>query len=195
YVPKTSSKMGGRLTIVDTEIGEYVVERVDGTRNGAAICYTPDGLEHDEKWLKKRLNGMSASIYESISSFDAADLPAIQMLKQDDVGEVLLGIGLTGSTHIHTVEKQLDTKIGELFKPYGTKPKVNVHLKKLDELAKDIQQYKQEESTYVEKTENLATLKNEKERLQTKLRVKKESILHLEKKLQAIPYLHELNSN
>ena len=195
YVPKTSSKMGGRLTIVDTEIGEYVVERVDGTRNGAAICYTPDGLEHDEKWLKKRLNGMSASIYESIYSFDAADLSAIQMMKQDDVGEVLLGIGLTGSTHIHTVEKQLDTKIGELFKPYGTKPKVNVHLKKLDELAKDIQQYKQEESTYVEKTENLATLKNEKERLQTKLRVKKESILHLEKKLQAIPYLHELNSN
>src|SRR5699024_12308423 len=111
----------GRITIIDAEIGEYEVERIDGNRNGAAICYTQDGLEHDENWLKKRLNGMSASIYESIYSFDAADLSAFQMMKQDDIGEVLLGIGLTGSTHIRTVVYTLDTTIEELSIPFEQK--------------------------------------------------------------------------
>src|SRR5699024_5163216 len=125
---------------------------------------------------------MSASTYESIYSFDAADLSAIQMMKQDDIGEVLLGIGLTGSTHIHTVEKQLDTTIGGLVKAFGAEVKMNVQLRQLDDLAKDIQKYKQEESTDVEKTQHLATLKSEKEQLQTTLREKKEIILQLEKK-------------
>lgn len=195
YQPKTSSKMGGRLTIFDPDIGEYTIERLDGTRNGAAVCYTEDGLEHDEQWLEKRLIGMTESIYRSVYSFNAADLSDIQQMNQEEIGEVLLGIGLTGSTQIHTVEKRLDAQIGELFKPFGTRPKINEHLKKMDELAKETQKYKQAEHTYHEKKQRMLELASEKERLETSLTAKKEEKIILEKKLQALPYIHDLIHN
>lgn len=192
YRPKTSSQMGGRLTIIDDEVGEYIVERMDGVGKGEAVCYTADGLERDEIWLTSRLQGMSKLLYQSIYSFDAADLSEIQSMKQDEIGDVLLGVGLTGSTQIHTVEKQLNAQMGELFKPFGTKPKINQQLNQLDALVKEKKQYQQEDSTYHDKKEQIALLTKEKETLQADLKVKKETIMALEKKCQALPQVHSL---
>lgn len=195
YRPKMSSKMGGRLTILDSNHGKYTIERLDDTRNGAAVCYTDDGLEHDEDWLKERLNGMTEDIYKSIYSFNASDLSAIQSMKQEEIGDILLGIGLTGSTHIYTLEKQLDAKIGELFKPYGSKPIINEQLAKLDRLAANVHDYKREETTYHEKREILQQLETNKDKLQTQLKRKREQVIQLEKKLQALPHAHEFKTN
>src|SRR5699024_2628119 len=41
YRPKTSSQMGGSLTVFDPDIGEVTIERLDHVENGAARCYTP----------------------------------------------------------------------------------------------------------------------------------------------------------
>jgi len=89
YQPKTSSKMGGRLTILDESIGEYTIERLGDTRNGAAICYTPDGEEHGESWLSLRLSGVDEKTYRSIFSFSALDLSKLQDVKEEESSEVL----------------------------------------------------------------------------------------------------------
>ncbi|PJH69146.1 hypothetical protein CVR96_27860, partial [Salmonella enterica subsp. enterica serovar Typhimurium] len=59
FRPKTSGKMGGRLTVHDAEAGLFTIERLDEVRNGQAVCYTPDGGEFDESWLKTFLKGMT----------------------------------------------------------------------------------------------------------------------------------------
>src|SRR5690625_2605053 len=97
YRPKTSGKMGGRLTVEDPQIGVFTIERLDEVNNGAAICYTKDGKEFDEAWLKDQLKGLTKKIYQSIFSFSAMDLHLINNIKEDDLAEMLLGIGMTGS--------------------------------------------------------------------------------------------------
>lgn len=69
YRPKTSGKMGGRIRLDDTETGEFTIERFDEVQNGAAVCYTADGLEYGEDWLKERLKGMTAKTYQAIFPF------------------------------------------------------------------------------------------------------------------------------
>ncbi|TRM11831.1 AAA family ATPase [Lentibacillus cibarius] len=191
YRPKTSSKMGGRLTVEDPEAGTYTIERLHDVRNGKAVCYTPDGNEHGETWLQERLNGMTKETYQSIFTFSAVDLLDIRHMKEDDVGEVLLGIGMTGSNSIHTLEKQLEAELGDLFKPFGKKPTINQQLTSMDTLYSSLQEYRETKDEYRTKREKLNQLTTEMEQLQVQLDEAKDAVFRLDKKLQAFPVLKD----
>lgn len=151
YQPKTSSKLGGQLVLFDREIGEFTIERFDDKHNGAAICLMESGEVFDETWLKERLQGMNQKTYAAIFSFSALDLNDIQQMDEGDLGEVLLSIGLTGSDYIYQIEKQLDTRLSELFRPQGKNPIINKQLQTLNELAEQLTQKQKEEASYREK--------------------------------------------
>lgn len=189
YRPKTSSKMGGRLTVIDSEIGEFTIERLDHVRNGKAVCYT-ETEQYDEEWLKKRLNGLTRETYQAIYAFSAIDLLQIREMKEDELSEVLLNIGLTGSTHIHRIEKKLDHSLAELFKPYGSRPKINQQLSNIKGMVKKRQQLKDESRRYREKSEQLSRWQAELNRLEELLTKKKEALLQLERIEQVLPYLY-----
>lgn len=183
FRPKTSGKMGGRLIITDTEIGDYIIERLDEVNNGAAICYTSDGTEYDEDWLNQRLKGMTADVYKSIFTFSALDLKDFHLMKNDDLGEVILGIGLTGSSNIYALEKRLDKKLGDLFKPTGKVPSINKQLDELDERFIELTHFKNNEATYREKQEELSRLNSTINSSREKLRIEKENQVTLERTL------------
>ncbi len=187
FRPKTSGKMGGRLTLFDDDCGEFTIERIDGVQNGAAACYTTDGKSYDEDWLQERLNGMTQATFQSIFSFSAADLINIRNMKEDELGEVLLGVGLTGSKNIHAIEKQLENRIGELFKPFGKKPEINQQLEMLGDLFATLQSYQETEATYRDKKSNVSAISNTIERNQGELKLAKENLIRIEKKQQALP--------
>lgn len=191
YRPKTSGKMGGKLSLYDPTIGEYTIERFDEVNNGAATCYTTDGNVQGEAWLEERLQGMTYQTYQSIFSFSALDLNDLRRMKEDDLGEVLLGIGLTGSNNIYSIEKRLDTKIGELFKPYGKKPAINQQLESLNDLFTSLQAYKSEEANYKGKKEEIALLSQEMNQLQSELQKGKFQLSTIEKQLHALPMIHD----
>lgn len=191
YRPKSGGQIGGRLTIADEEVGIFTIERLDSLRNGAASCYTPDGMEYDEDWLKKRLKGTTLETYQSIFSFSAMDLNKITNMKESDLGEVLLGIGLTGSTEIHHLEKKLDNKLAELFKPYGKKPMINRQLDTLDKQFASLQGYKKNETTYREKKMNESQLEDRLCELKNELQEEKIKLLNIEKNIQALPLIGE----
>ena len=191
YRPKTSGKMGGRLTITDPMIGEYTIERLDEVQNGAARCYAPDGQEYDDEWLKDRLKGMTKDIYQSVYSFSALDLNDFKQMKDEDIGEILLGIGLTGSHRIYQLEKHLDQKIGELFKPSGKIPTINQQLDSLDDLFKDVVTYKNNEATYQNKQEQLDKTHLEMKHLQKELQEIKETRQTIERLRHYLPMIHD----
>ncbi|SES69470.1 Uncharacterized protein YhaN [Oceanobacillus limi] len=191
YRPKTSSKMGGRLTVSDPQYGEFTIERMDENRNGAAVCFTNDGEEHGEDWLQERLGGMSREAYHGIFSFSSQDLATIQTMKAEDMGEVLLGIGLSGATHIHSIEKQLDSQLTGLFKPYGKKPAINQQIRSLESQQRTLKQLKEDEATYRQKKTRQQELNGLIEDLLQRMKKSKESVIHLEKKRQAIPSVYE----
>ncbi|WP_404458687.1 AAA family ATPase [Oceanobacillus kapialis] len=187
YQPRTSGKMGGSLTVNDPEVGMFTIERMDSLRNGAAICYADSGAEHDEAWLKSRLKGMTEKTYQSIFSFSASDLSGLPKMKEEDLGEVLLGIGLTGSTDIHAFETSLENKINQLFKPSGKKPIINEQLFKLDTSFSELQKTKALEATYREKKERIEELTDSIVSLKQTLQDKKISLTSQERKLEALP--------
>ncbi|ASK60877.1 hypothetical protein CFK37_00960 [Virgibacillus phasianinus] len=190
---KTSGKMGGMLTIADDEIGEFTIERVDEVNNGGAKCLLPNGEVAGEEWLKSRLHGMTRETYQSIFSFDALDLSGLKTMKEEDLGEILLGVGLTGSTDIYVVEKQLDTKLAELFKPFGKKPVINRQLDYLDDLMKKVQTYKSQEDTYRLKKANQNDVCKRIDDLQDSILMEKKHVIEGEKVQQAHPNLVKLN--
>ncbi|GAA0438380.1 AAA family ATPase [Lentibacillus halophilus] len=191
YKPKTSGKMGGRLTVHDADIGAFVIERLHDVSNGKAICYTSDGKEHDESWLQKQLKGMTKEIYQSIFSFSALDLLDIRNMHEEELGEVLLGIGMTGSNQIHTLEKKLDDQLNKLFKPFGKKPEINQQLASLDTLDHALKHYQKNEQDYRTSKESLHQLDNELILQQRRLDETRDAVFRLNQQRQALPILKD----
>ncbi|AVQ98575.1 hypothetical protein OBCHQ24_05985 [Oceanobacillus iheyensis] len=189
YKPRTSGKMGGRLTVIDPDTGRITIERLDTMRNGAALCYAENGAEYDETWLRSRLKGMTEQTYRSIFSFSASDLANLPKMKEEDLGEVLLGIGLTGSTAIHSLETSLESQINRLYKPSGKKPLINEQLSKLEARSNHLQSEKSHEATYREKKEKVLKLYNTIEETQQRLQKNKATLTLKERKLQVLPDL------
>lgn len=189
FQPKEGAQVGGRLTMFDEEIGEFTIERLDQVKNGAATCYTPDGKEYDEVWLREQLKGTTIATYESIFSFSAMDLTGIANMKEVDLSEMILGIGLTGSTEIYQLEKHLESHLSKLFKPSGTKPKINEQLAQLEKRYTTLVEFKENEATYREKKWKQLELEEERVDLHTEWKREKQNLTNLEKYLQAYPFL------
>lgn len=191
YRPKTSGKLGGRLTVEVAGEGTFIIERMDEVNNGAAVCYTNDGKAYDEDWLQARLKGITKKTYQSIFSFSSTDLHMIHNMKEDDLAEVLLGIGMTGSNAIYAAEKRLDDQTGELYKPKGTKPLINKQLTTLDNLHTQLRQAKDTEDTYKGLKENQTYLQKEISEYQERIGKERKALKMIEKEQQALPYIKE----
>ncbi|MFG6149539.1 AAA family ATPase [Halobacillus sp. B23F22_1] len=135
YQPKTGGTIGGRLTIYSEAYGEVIIERMDDRDQGEAVCWLSNGDKRGEAFLKKTLGGLSKSAYQSIYSFNAEELSKLQQLTSEEIGEVLLNIGLTGSDQIYQTEKKLEKELNEQFKPKGRNPKLNQELLHLEKTA------------------------------------------------------------
>lgn len=191
---KTSSRFGGKLIVLDEIYGEYVIERVEQQSKAEAFCKTADGQLHDEAWLKERLNGMTADIYRSIYGFSADDLNGMERMKEEDLGEVLLGIGFTGASKLHQIEKRLSAKLGELFKPNGKIPEINKELERLEQLQAKIAVHDHEESDYLAKSEQMLDIEKKMELQQKKRKELQKRYLQLENLQQALPALQDYQS-
>ncbi|MDC3417283.1 ATP-binding protein [Aquibacillus salsiterrae] len=125
YMPKTGGRMGGQLTVSTESDGVFSIERIHDRRNGEAVCWLADGTVMDEEWLKIRLNGIDEKTYNSIFSFDAKQLTTLDNISREQLGDVLLGIGMAGTEKIYTIEKELENELNDLFKPQGRRPTIN----------------------------------------------------------------------
>lgn len=195
YRPKTSGKMGGRLVIVDQKVGTFTIERLDEVKNGAATCFLPDGVTRDETWLKERLQGMTSTAFQSIFLFSALDLQHIKTMNNTELGEVLLGTGLTGAHNIYSVEKQLDQKLGELFKPFGKNPQINQQLELLDTLQLELVNSGSNQATYHHKITVAKELSDEIHVLQTTMKQKNKSSLNIKKQLDNLSLIMDYHQH
>ena len=181
YRPKTSGKMGGRLIVEDDVYGIYTIERLDEVKNGAATCYLSDGQIKGDNWLMERLQGMRASSYEAVYLFSALELHHIKAMKHTDLGDVLLGIGLTGAHNIYDIEKQLDQEIGRLFKPSGTRPLMNQLLETLDDTQTALTKSQKQQATYQERDMAISRMESDLKSLQETVKQEQETYDKIQK--------------
>lgn len=187
YQPKKSSKLGGRLVVHHSNIGEFSIERLDDE----IICYLPDGKEADEQWLNEQLNGMTEEMYRSIYSFSALDLSNLQEMEDDSLGEILFSIGLTGATDIYTVERNIERDIGQLFKPSGRIPIINKQLTSLNRLYQRAAKYERQETSYQEKKEDYLSVTQQINELEQHVEKSKKDLFTYEKIRHILPTIKE----
>lgn len=193
YRPKTGGQIGGRMTIWTRKQGEFIVERIHEKNNGEATCYLTDGNERGEEWLKEQLQRIDENIFLSVYSFSANDLNYLHKMKGEEIGEVLLGMGMTGTRALHQAEKKLEQKMEERFKPQGKNPPINQQINKLEILEKELFQLEAEEGEYQKKKRWERELVREMEKKKSQTEAEEQEMRSLEKKLQALPLILKIN--
>ncbi|WP_053220450.1 AAA family ATPase [Virgibacillus senegalensis] len=192
YRPKTGGEIGGRLKIRTDEMGPFYIERTHEKQNGEAVCYFPDGSVKGNDWWNEQLRGMNRSSFQSVFSFDAEDLIQLHAIKSDELGELLLGTGMTGTDKIYSMEKMLDSELDKRFKPQGKNPEINGQLNKLTNLQQQWNQLQEQEETYQQQKKAEAELGNKIEAIQEDLENVKTAKAKQGKLVQALPILYML---
>ena len=140
YLPKRGGQLGGRMIIQGSDGQDYTIERVDNRSNAEAICYDQHGQKLAPDWLTEELNGVDRTLYNQIFNFDVFALQVEGGFSKEQLGEILLSIGMTGSDRIYQTEKQLNKSLDDQFKKGGSKPKLNQLIKQLTEQEKELKQ-------------------------------------------------------
>lgn len=191
YQPKNSGKLGGRLTIIDQEIGQYTIERIEGDKNAQATCYLASGEVRDEKWLNKQLQGFTSEIFTSVYLFSSIDLLDFEQMDGEDIGNILLSVGLTGAKDMYVLEKTLDKQLGDLFKPYGKNPTLNQQLTHLANLQKQLAEHERHFTNYREKRSEIEKLSTSMINFSKQRQQLQERIHHISKLLQSLPLIYD----
>ncbi|ELK47651.1 AAA family ATPase [Halobacillus sp. BAB-2008] len=148
YLPKSGGAMGGRLVIETETEGVVSIERIHDRHNGRAVCRMETGEEYGEEWLGELLGAADRHVYQSIFSFNSEDLLSLEEVTGENLGELLLNIGLTGSDEIYQTEKWLEKMTEDRFKPKGRKPIINEQLQRLETLDRERRAAEMEEKDY-----------------------------------------------
>ncbi|MFC0523486.1 AAA family ATPase [Pontibacillus salicampi] len=195
YQPKRGGSIGGKLVVEDKRYGRITIERTPDHSNGKARCALVNGEEYGEEFLEQLLNGVDRSTYESIFSFDLQDIQAVQNLNTNDIGDVLFGVGMTGSNQIQELEKQLEKELEGRFKKQGKKPVLNQQLQEVKDLERTYLDAKEKEESYHELKkqeqhyqEELTRLQEEESRLQAQ-RVEQERLAQAKQPLESYQQL------
>ena len=125
YLPKRGGQLGGRLVVQATNGADYTIERLHDRLNGEAVCYDEAGKEQSENWLNEELNGMDRKLFNQIFNFDVFSLQIEKGISEEQLGEVLLSVGMTGSDRIYKAENEFKKVLDAKFLPRGSKPELN----------------------------------------------------------------------
>lgn len=183
YKPKSSNRIGGKLTVHDERAGTFTIERVGDEMH----CLLESGEQKDEAWLQGQLNGLTREIYTAIYAFSALELTEIRTMKEEELSNVLFSVGLTGATNIHKVEKQLETKLGGLYKKNGRIPMINKQINEVRNIHLNMVRFKEKEGSYRQKKEEQATLTEAIETCKQQIATHQEQLLYYEKVHHIVP--------
>ncbi|SFJ63230.1 Uncharacterized protein YhaN [Halobacillus dabanensis] len=191
YLPKNGGPLGGQLCLETHDYGRVIIERIHDRDNGRALCRLESGHEFGEEWLQQLLDGMERKGYETTYGFNADDLLRLQHLSGNELGEVLLNIGLTGSDQIYQAEKWLQKQLDSKFKPKGKKPEINAQMEIVEQLEQKKKKLESEEGEYFRLQEDKQTKVEQIEELEKAWTAKTNEIYAIEQLLKTRPLLVE----
>ncbi|SDN37213.1 Uncharacterized protein YhaN [Fictibacillus solisalsi] len=148
YEPKDGNRIGGSISIHTDAYGDLTIERVAGKAAGNVTVYGEEGLQGGEELLRTVLKGMDRSLFQGIYCFGLEGLQEIEKLSSEQLGNYLLGAGMTGSRELHRLESQLEKKQSALFKPGGRKPVINELLQQLESTEEELRTWKRKNEEF-----------------------------------------------
>lgn len=163
YEPEEGT-FGGELCM-STGSGPLVVRRVADKRGKAPVTvHSPEGHELLASRLDEALAHVSRELFCEVFAFSLEELSTFEKLVEEDgVSRALFAAGLRGARRLPEVEKHLEKRAGELYKPRGREPELNQTLKSLEEVKAKLRELEDRPAKYTEERERLVSLTREQE--------------------------------
>ncbi|MFJ7728029.1 AAA family ATPase [Neobacillus sp. NPDC097160] len=181
YVPKHSTKYGGKIRIYHEEHGYAVIERIKGKASGDVKVVMDSGTIGGEELLKKLLGDFNKGLFQAIFSFNLHGLQNIHQMKGEEIGKFLFSAGALGTEQLSKAETILQKELESRFKPSGKKPVLNERLQALHEINGELKKAAAKNKEY----ESLITTK---EMLQQEMEAINDSLQKMGEKVEK---LHE----
>ncbi len=133
YPPFMGGRHGGNLTLMTDTHEKYVIERYSGPRGGPVHVLEPDQTRGGRAVLGRLLGGINRTLFKNIYAFSLTELQDFETLDTKAVRETLYSAGAGLDPKILGKFKgRLEKREGELFKPGGRKPEINLLLSRLN---------------------------------------------------------------
>ena len=192
YEPEGAT-FGGELC-VSTGVGPLVVRRaVDRKGRPSVTVLSPEGQELPPSRLEEALAHVSRELFCEVFAFSLEELSTFEKLAEEDgVSRALFAAGLRGARRLPEVEKQLEKRAGELYKPRGREPELNQVLKELEEVKARFHALEDRPAKYFEERERLASLARQREETEALLGTLSRELGHLSRLEAALEDLGEL---
>ncbi|PAE25324.1 AAA family ATPase [Bacillus sp. 7894-2] len=189
YEPKEGAKYGGRITAVFPDRGKAVIERVKGKASGDVSVLLEDGTRGGEGLLGELLHHIDKNLYQSIFSFNIHGLQNVNQMKGEDLGRYLFSAGSLGTDHLVTAENILQKELESRFKPNGKKPTLNVKLKEMKQLHRDLKKAEQNNEHYWILLQEKDSIANDLQRIQHELEQYQQKLSRLKEWKEFYPLL------
>lgn len=155
YEPKSGASYGGKVQLLDGQMGRVVIERVKGKASGDVTLYFEDGTRGGEKELDSLLHSYKRVDFEAIFSFSLLQLQGFEKMTEEELTRTLLSSGTTGMDTLSNVETQFVKEMGELFKPSGKKPIINQKIEEIKTLEDEWKSHLEEIDKYEPSTKRI----------------------------------------
>jgi uncharacterized protein YhaN len=144
YLSASGAKRQGRLVFADDR-GEWVVERVEGVRGGTVTVRALSGRSRDGL-LDELTLGVSRAAYRVVFGFGLDEMHQIAQLKgkDDDLLARLYAAGAGLVVSPIDLRTKLVERMENLFKPGGSKPRINEARSQRDGARKEIRRLEAE---------------------------------------------------
>ncbi|MFC1533473.1 AAA family ATPase [Thermodesulfobacteriota bacterium] len=138
YPPLAGGRHGRNIKFVIDGQKHYVVERYPGTRGGKVEVLKPDQSISGKKLLHRLLGIGNRTLYKNIYAFSLSELQTFETLNTEEVGETLYSAGAgIDPKGLAEIKSSLEKREGDLFKPGGSKPRINKILSRLMVILKE----------------------------------------------------------
>ena len=138
YPPLVGGQHGGNITLITDDQDRYVVQRHPGPRGGKVDVLKPDQTRGGKEFLGRLLGMANRDLFRNIYAFSLSELQEFETLNTDSVREALYSAGAgVDPNRLAKLKTGLEKREGELFKPGGSKPRINALISRLNVITKE----------------------------------------------------------
>lgn len=188
YPPLAGGQHGGRIVLVDSAGVRHTVQRHAGKRGGLVQVTSPGSPAGSEAHLSALMGSAGRGLFRNVFAFSLGELQQFESLGDDEVRATLYSAGLGAAVaNLPGVERELAARAEEIFKPGGSKPRVNELLRRLEGVRGELAGLDRQPEAYRELQEQLEALGSRVRDLQEELEAGSRRRRHLEALLAAWP--------
>jgi len=148
YPALVGGNHGGRLSVLTKDNLKYMIERYsEGDRNVKVT--SPDGSTGGTSELSRLLGHANKDVFENIYAFGLTELQNFETLNNEAVRERIYSAGAgIGSVSLSGIQREMEKKGGEIFKPGGSNPEINVLFRSINEVNSRIREIEKDNQRF-----------------------------------------------